>query len=593
MKIFKTFKHCIPGIICAVLPLWLYAAEKSFITMIDVTTSKAKTILVFEFNNKAEPSSIIQLKDPYRLIIELTDKNIYYDQPSISVKQGLVDIIRFELKDSVVRTKEIEYIAIELNDSFVYDTTLKGKKWNIVFKPKTDDMIKEKPIKQIQGKLDLDQALKIAYANNAQAQLVREKIKLARLRRFEALRALFPAMTAKYEQTKGESRGEAGNLTLFGFKERFLTLQLSQPLYQGGRLKATYDQASVNLEINILQYDKIIQDLDHEARKAYMNVMQQQENLSLYKELVAELKQDFNMTKKLSRQKLNTRVEFLNVKSKYKQALYQVASIKKDLALTKAQLLQVLNLDEQMLGDVEPVTAYSELDLSLEKLLRQMRLNRPDLHITELELKLGELGKKIGHSEKGLKVEISGSVGRSASHYDTEELDWKNDFSGGIKLSKPFGGNTVGSSFLHDDTSAKLGQSTRTRSQTGSVYISLLDNIKSLSDAMESDILLMEATQKLIEAKRTAAIDVKENFYNYQKSVIQKQGLDEEIELNEREVTITKQKKELNLAQMSELVDSKIKLAGTHMSLNEVIVYYHISLSGINKSIGLVNFYKP
>ncbi len=71
------------------------------------------------------------------------------------------------------------------------------------------------------------------------------------------------------------------------------------------------------------------------------------------------------------------------------------------------------------------------------------------------------------------------------------------------------------------------------------------------------------------------------------------QGIKEEIDLNKRELTITKQKKDLNLAQISELVDSKLKLASTTLSSHETLTYYHVSLAGINKSIGLINFYKP
>ncbi|MFH1380386.1 MAG: TolC family protein [bacterium] len=572
----------------------LYAAEpEAEISKIDISASNNKTIVAFQLTKKAEPASMIKLQDPHRLVIELNEKQIYYDQQSLSVKQGLVSIIRFELKKSALVKKEVEYIAVELNDDFIYETSIKNKKWIITFKPRVDITIDEKPFKSIKGDLDLEQAITIARANNAEVRLAEEKIDLARLRRFESLRALFPAMTGKYEQTTGESRGEQGHLTLFGFKEKFISLQLSQPLYQGGKLKATYEQACIHLEINTLQRDKIIQDLEFEVRKAFMNAAQQQKNYELYENLVKELKDDFNIANNLSNQKLNTRVEFLNVKSKYKQSQYQLASIKKDLALAKAQLLQILNLDSQTLAHVEKYSAYTELDISLEKLLHQMRLNRPDIKLTELELKLSELNKKIGHSGKDFKIELSGTVGRSASHYQGEELDWKNDFSGGVKLSKPFGGSTVGGSYLYDDTSAKLGQSSRTLSKTGSGFISILDNIKSLSDAKESDILLRETSQKLIESKRSASIDVKENFYNYQKAVIQMQGIQEEIELNKRELAITRQKKDLNLAQISELVDSKIKLAGTTLSSNETLTYYHVSLAGINKSIGLINFYKP
>lgn len=587
---------CIPALVVTLFYSPVLCAqniEKIYIKEVKITTHKEKTTLSFHLSDYAEPTSVIQLSDPSRLLIELDRKNIFYDQQKLKVKGGMVRSIRFELKKSALRSKEVEYIAVDITEPFTHTFSTKKDEWRIVFKPRFADYFKAEPLKTIKGDLDLKEALTIARANHVQAQIAREKIELARMRKWEALRALFPALTAKYEQTRGESRGEqALSNVLYKFKEKFLSLQISQPLYQGGRLKATYDQARINLKIEEFKYNKISQELEFEVRKAFMNVVKFQLDISLFNKVLGDLKKDLRVSKKLYKQHLKTKVEYLNVQSKYQHVKYNLASTRKDLEIAKSQLLALLNLDISELSPVVPVRSYSKLDIVLEKLLHQMRLHLPDLQITELELKLAELGRKIGHSGKDFKVDLSGSVGRSASHYDVETLEWKNDFSGGVKISKAFGGNTVGTSYLYDDTSAKLGQSTRTLSKTGSAQISLLDNLKSLSDAKESDIALRESSQKLIEEKRSAIIEVKKNFYNYQKSVIQIEGLREEVKLNKEEVIVTRQKKELNMAQLSELVDAKVKLANSSSAVHEALAFYHIALAGINKSIGLANYYK-
>ncbi|MBD3271629.1 MAG: hypothetical protein GF384_03715 [Elusimicrobia bacterium] len=569
------------------------AKEKIYIRKVDVSSDNKSTTVTFNFSDDVKPSSVLSLNEPERIIIELENKDVYYDEQILNAEQGLVNIIRFALKESNLRTKEVEYIAIELTQPFTYKSSTRSDTWRFIFKSRLTELDFH-PVKTITGTLNLQKAISVGRANSIEAQLAKERVELAEMRENEALRALFPAMTAKYEQTRGETRGAEGESdTLFGFREKFLTMQLSQPLYQGGKLKATYEQAKLNREINQLKYDQIINDLDFDIRKAYMDVVQQQKNTKLYDALLDEVKKDYDIAKRIRDQKLITYAEYLNVKSKYQQVLYQLASLRQDLQIAKSRLLQVLNLDEHTLDDITVIEDYAKIDIELDKLLTQMRNNLQSLRISELEMKLAEQGKIIGHSEKNFKLEVSGSLGRSKSYYDTETGEWKNDYSGGIKLSKPFGGNTVGSSYLYDDTSAKLGQTNRTLSKTGSVSLGILDNMKSMSDAKESDIELRASSQKLIEARRTAQIELKESYYNYQKSLIQVDGLEEEVRLNQEELRITKQKRDLNYAQLSEHVDAKLKLAGTRSSLNEAITFYYTALAGINKSIGLPNFYKP
>jgi len=204
----------------------VFAVSKIQINKINVSHEKDETKLEILFSEPPETASMIELSDPYRLIIELDGKNIYYKKTWLKVNQGLVKRIRFELKESVLKTKEVEYISVELFKPFTHRSVKNEKKWIIQFKDRFPKFMEEKPLKTIKGKLDIIQAIQIARSNHVPLKISREKIILTKMRKNEALRALFPAMTFKYEQTEGESRGELNNLSLYEYREKFMNLQI-------------------------------------------------------------------------------------------------------------------------------------------------------------------------------------------------------------------------------------------------------------------------------------------------------------------------------------------------------------------------------
>ncbi|MDH5173726.1 MAG: TolC family protein, partial [Elusimicrobiota bacterium] len=375
-----------------------------------------------------------------------------------------------------------------------------------------------------------------------------------------------------------------------GFRETEFGLQIGQSLYQGGKFKSTLDQAKVKLEMAQKKYEKTEQDLIFDVKKAYYNLVNSQVNVNEQEKLLRQAESILAEAGKKHRLKLVTKEELLNVQSQHNQVRYQKISEEKDCSLALLTLTQLLNVDESVSVEVDTHLDFQDLGVSLEQSLQLAREHNLDLSISELSMKFTEQGKKIARSDQKFKIDLSGFYGRGGGAYKTEDLEISDSWYAGIKVSKSLGGSTISSGYTSDQTNPKLGQTSRTESNTGSVTLSLFDNLKNLSEEKEADI---EYEKAVIEVKKTEEkmeSEVKEAYFNYEKALIQIEATSKEIEFRNEQERIAREKGKLNLARNSEVLGAKINLTSAHTSHNEALAYYHIALASLNKAIGIEKY---
>ncbi len=84
--------------------------------------------------------------------------------------------------------------------------------------------------------------------------------------------------------------------------------------------------------------------------------------------------------------------------------------------------------------------------------------------------------------------------------------------------------------------------------------------------------------------------EVREAYFNYEKSLIQIESTSKEIEFRNEQERIAREKGKLNLASNSEVLGAKINLTSAHTSRNEALAYYHIALASLNRAIGIEKY---
>jgi len=346
----------------------------------------------------------------------------------------------------------------------------------------------------------------------------------------------------------------------------------------------------VKLEMAQKRYEKTEQDLIFDVKKAYYNLVNSRANINEQEKLLRQAASILEEVRKKHSLKLITKEELLNVQSQHNQVRYQKISEEKDYSLALLTLTQLLNVDESVSVEVETHLDFQDLGVSLEQSMEVARQHNLDLAVSELSMKFAEEGKKIARSDQKFKIDLSGFYGRGGGAYKTEDLEISDSWYAGIKVSKTLGGSTLSSGYTSDQTNPKLGQTARTESNTGSVTLSLFDNLKNLSEEKEADIEYQKAVNEAKKTEEKMESEVKEAYFNYEKSLIQIEATSKEIEFRKEQERIAREKGKLNLARNSEVLGAEINLTSALTSYNEALAYYHIALASLNKAIGIEKY---
>ena len=114
-----------------------------------------------------------------------------------------------------------------------------------------------------------------------------------------------------------------------------------------------------------------------------------------------------------------TKTEFLQLESQVQQINYQVVSSENELAMAMLALAQAVNvkegektiemIDRGPVKDLEPIT----IDVTLEDCMDLAFKARPDLKAKEYMLEFNDYERKIAEGKNQLKVDLTGSYGRS------------------------------------------------------------------------------------------------------------------------------------------------------------------------------------
>ena len=84
--------------------------------------------------------------------------------------------------------------------------------------------------------------------------------------------------------------------------------------------------------------------------------------------------------------------------------------------------------------------------------------------------------------------------------------------------------------------------------------------------------------------------EVKESYFNYEKSLIQIEAVSKEIEFRKEQEKIAREKGKRNLVRNSEVLGAEINLTSARTSYNEALAYYHVALASLNKAIGIEKY---
>jgi outer membrane protein TolC len=402
----------------------------------------------------------------------------------------------------------------------------------------------------------------------------------------EAFRKLYPFLYAEGGVTEGEL------LEGVEFEERRYGLSVEHTLFQSGYLRAVYKQAKKRYEAAKARYGKAEADMRMELARNWYDLVAAVITRDLQDELKKLVAADTEVTRQKLDKGLVTEEEWMEVKTRLNQAEFQVLSAVRDEELARFKLVKAAGIDDEaqverlMEMPVDTALEVTEVRVSLEKALDEATANRLERIIAGLNVEAQKLGLTAARAKDGLKVDLNGFVGRSASYYVTEDPEWNNDWQLLLKVSMSFGPNSVSQSVTHDDTSPKLGQTDRTMTDQYSAKIGLYDNMEKYTRIHRAKADYMQALKEAQEAERDVGSDACQAFFDYRESLIRIRNALERIDLAEQRLSSSSYQHGLNRITLPEVIDTRIKLVDERIAYARAMADHRISLYKLETAMG-------
>ncbi len=440
--------------------------------------------------------------------------------------------------------------------------------------------------------LTIDDCVKISLKNSLQLETADKQLKLANMKVLQAKRNLGPSLKAKWEESSGRVGGRM-------YEGRKLLGEYNQPIYHGGELIYSIGQENVNLEIVKNDYERIKNEVTLQVEKAYYNLDKTNKLVDIQKGIFDKADEITTQVKKAYEGEAISKLEYLNVSSKFNQINFQYISAQEDLLLAKLILQQAMNVDPDQDIQITPLPAPEvREDINLDQCFSLAFANRPDMKIGFLMVEYYMYEKRIMKAHGMPKVDFMGSWGYSFEDYvpqDNEEGHLSHKFLpewyAGVKVSLPFGGSTAGYSYTKETWQPVVSSVHGTESVTHTMSLGILDNLKFYTDLNEAEVGLSKAQYEYTKTKQEATVEVQESFFKYKKSILQLQVAKSKMEYQTRQLDLMEIRRQMNQEPASSLLEELVRFGEEKFGMLQSIADYYIAIKSLNKAIGILGYF--
>lgn len=443
------------------------------------------------------------------------------------------------------------------------------------------------------NKITIQEAVDIGVNNSLQTAVAQKRIDAARAKVNEAKRARYPTVAFVIE----ESGGKVSNRL---YKGRNRKLNITQPVYYGGELVLTVKQAELAVETADKELQKAKFELIQTIKTSYYGLLKSEYNLQYQNELFAEAVKIMKRTQEERRNKVIAEIDYLNVRSTYQQIEFQKDSAQNDVYSAALLLNQTLNLPADRSVPIDLKLGFRKIKPEFDEVLEQAMQNNSDILIRLIAVQSARYGIKVYEAKKRPRIDLRGSFGYLGEVFkddqqietDNHDLDTEREWFLGFNGSMPLGASSV------DYTPIKHRYGPTVLALTGSedwshkVTFNLWDRLADLSDEKSAEVSLLQAEAELEKSKGELIANVREEFYNLEKSLIQIETSVARIRYQGKQNDILRYMVGLQESNLSALMDGLIEQSSNKFSFIQAVTEYHLATSNLNLMMGDPDYFK-
>ncbi|MBI3316712.1 MAG: TolC family protein [Candidatus Omnitrophica bacterium] len=461
-----------------------------------------------------------------------------------------------------------------------------------------------------EGIKNLSEIIDYALRIHTPARAAHERIALARRRIIAALRGLFPEANFEMNEREGVLSDDQYN----SFNYRF---SFKQPLFRGGILWNTLLQEKAGLEAAEKEYDAALSDLISELAAAYFEFNRASQILKDQQESVEKVKRFSDLSRQKLEAEIISEIENLNTQSLVSQMEYDLETSKQEFELAQLELSKFLDLMGHTTFSVESPYALKDLiakseveeeagsydfegEIKLPALVELVDLayqNRPELRVEAAKLQSARLEERVKWGAMLPQADITLEFGKLGEAFDVFSMDpgLRTEFRLALEMNWNAAGNKVGYTFENDERAPSVTQflsGSGSQVTRNTLKAGLLDGLGDWVSAKEAEVERLDQVIELEKAEKEAVHDVKQAYFDFEKSRIQVKSSVQRVGYRKRLLELQVHKLEKNEIQISEYVQAELDLTQEIASLHKALAEYYTAKAKLNHSVGIRNFLK-
>jgi outer membrane protein TolC len=386
----------------------------------------------------------------------------------------------------------------------------------------------------INGKLSIEDCLKLALANNKTLQRVVQEKKIARGERLKSYSAILPAVALSGEYKRLDEVAsfeiEGRKVTLGDLNNYSAGLKVTQPIFAGGAIIAKINAGKLFSLLADQTVRAAVQDVIYQAEHSYHDVLLNQHLLEISTDAVRSAQAHLDDVKKKRAGGVASDFDVLRAEVELSNFQAELIQNKNAVNIAKTKLLKVMGVSQDSEVVLSDQLAYVPSTITMEEAVETAFRNRPDLFSRQFDIKYQEQLLRIARSKYW--PSISGyydNIWSKPDPHTSMKIEWGRAWSTGVMATFPI-----------FDGFAREGEIIQQKTRLKQSQIDLIDAEETALFELTKALLSIEDAGEFVESQRLNLARAEEG--SRLAEVGYREGINTQVEVIDAESALTKAK---------------------------------------------------
>jgi len=318
--------------------------------------------------------------------------------------------------------------------------------WLLVWAPGRMTFAQDSPEEKIT--LTLEKSISLALSQNPSYLASQERVGAAQSRVRQAAAQFFPTVDAIGQNNLDRKvftlefpsfipGGRPQRVAIDFAKNYQLTLNMSVPLYTGGRLTAGYRQARYGLLASQESVRQASQETVFNVKQAFFNFLVSREYVKVTEESLSLAEKTLANVRNMYEVGVSSRLDLLRAEVRTSNQKPPVIQARNSVKMAEAGLKTVLGLDLSQPVEIAGELTYRPVEVDPAASLSSALANRPELSLVNFQRLIAEEMRKIAFAGALPTVAVAGNYNYWGNYLKFNSVSWENFYSFNLILNIP------------------------------------------------------------------------------------------------------------------------------------------------------------